>query len=153
MSSIEGVEPVSRSAWLDIEALIYEVARLVDSGQADQVHSFFAEDAVVGGAGPHDLIGRTAIREWGEARVRLGRHSRHVVSNMAIAGLGVGRARVTAYLTLYRHDGDLPGSPMPFMVGDCIDDVTRDEQGRWLIAERRVITIFAADPSAALQRR
>lgn len=132
-----------------IERLIYDVAWLIDSGRADQVHASFTEDAVVTGAGPADLLGRTMIREWGESRARARRTSRHVLSNVRVEALSDDRARASAYLLLYRRDEDEPGSTLPFLVGDSVDDLSRGEDGAWRIARRQVHAAFATSPAPA----
>ena len=137
----------------EIEAMIYEFAWLVDNGQADQVYALFVEGASMSGVGPQELIGLTAIRAWGDERANLQRVTRHICSNLRITEVDEGRARAASCFSLYRHDGELPGSTVPVMIGDCIDDVSRGEDGRWRIAKRQVNAIFPAAPSAVPVQR
>ena len=145
---MRGATTISAADAREIEAMIYEFAWLVDNGQADQVHAFFVEGASMSGVGPQELIGLAAIRTWGEARAKLQRVTRHICSNVRIDEVEEGRARAASCISLYRHDGQLPGSTIPVMIGDCIDDVSKGENGRWRIVKRQVNTIFAAAPSS-----
>ncbi|HEY6497483.1 MAG TPA: nuclear transport factor 2 family protein [Trebonia sp.] len=88
--------------------------------------------------------GRDGIDAAYAARVSRGaRLSRHVVSNIHLAGLTEDTARVVSTFRLYAADGH-PVAPNtePLTVEDCVDDFRRTTGGEWLIERRAMVHLF-----------
>ena len=61
---------ISTAIRVEIEQLVAEHHWLLDHGQADQLYTLYAEDAV--STGPMGTMeGREAIKAWGERRVKV----------------------------------------------------------------------------------
>lgn len=127
---------------IGIESLLLDHAWRLDHGAAETLHALYTENGKISGVGPV-LIGRQQIQEWGIARSKLPRKTRHVVTNLRISGEEDGVVSVTSCLTLYRHDGEGVGSSVAFLVGDYDDRVVRDESGAWLFVERNIVAAFS----------
>lgn len=139
--SAAGLAPQDRLA---IEQLIQRHAWLIDHGEADKVGELFTVDAALHGIGP-DKAGRAAIAEWGRQRAAMSeRRSRHVQSNILIEPTGPDTARGWVVLTLYRHDGPGEGSAAPLLIAEYADRYTREPDGSWRFAERRLAVLFGA---------
>jgi hypothetical protein len=133
------VDAVTRSA---IEQLITEHAWLVDHGRADRLHELYCAHGTITGAGLK-LAGREAIAAWGRERVRSGRTARHVCTNIRLVQAGENRVLGHTIITLYRSVGtEGDPSPTPMAVGDWRDVYERTPEGRWLIAERKIVVLF-----------
>ncbi|WID94971.1 nuclear transport factor 2 family protein [Bosea vestrisii] len=135
------LDPQDRAA---IEQLIQRHAWLIDHGAADRIGELFCEDAALYGIGP-DKLGRAAIAEWGRQRAALSeRRSRHLQSNVLIEPLSPETARGWVALTLYRHDGPGEGQAVPLLIAEYADCYSREPDGSWLFAERRLSVLFGA---------
>lgn len=129
---------------LAIEQLIQRHAWLIDHGRADRIGELFAQDAALYGIGP-DKLGRAAIAEWGRQRAALTeRRSRHLQSNILIEPLSPETAQGWVALTLYRHDGPGEAQAVPLLIAEYADRYSREPDGSWLFAERRLSVLFGA---------
>jgi ketosteroid isomerase-like protein len=127
-----------------IEHLINYHAWLIDHGEADRVADLFTAEAALYGVGP-DKIGRDAIAEWGRQRAAMTqRRSRHVHANILLEADGDRAARGTVILTLYRHDGAGEGQASPLLIAEYTDRYSKQPDGQWLFAERRLSVLFGA---------
>lgn len=127
---------------LDIQALTNEHAWRLDHGAADTLHELYAQDGALIGLPPADLIGREAIRQWGAARAKLPRVSRHVETNHRLAWRD-GVLHGTLYATVYRSEDGSATDTAPLMVGDY-EDIYVLERGHWRIARREIRRGFRA---------
>jgi uncharacterized protein (TIGR02246 family) len=130
------------------QRLIYQYARLVDSGQAAQVADLFTEDGVWTGADGRSMQGRAEILAAFSGRQALSRRkSRHVMTNVQIDTDGDHTATGIAYLINYRHDttgppDDGPGPARhPKFVGDYHLRFRRDND-QWRIEALRFDLAF-----------
>jgi ketosteroid isomerase-like protein len=129
----------------EIEALIAEHAWLVDHGHADRIHELYTADGCLLGIGP-DMIGREAIAAYGKGRGQMtDRTARHVCANIRLVAESADRIRGTVVNMLFRHDGPGRGLPETMAVADYEDIYARDSDGRWRIAERRLVIVFEAE--------
>src|ERR1700685_1668754 len=81
------------------QRLVFQYARLVDSGQAAQVADLFTEDGVWTGADGRSMNGRAEILAAFSGRQALSRRtSRHVMTNVQIDMDGEDAATGIAYL-------------------------------------------------------
>jgi uncharacterized protein (TIGR02246 family) len=130
------------------QRLVYQYARLVDSGQAAQVADLFTEDGVWTGADGRSMNGRAEILAAFSGRQALSRRkSRHVMTNVQIDIDGENAATGIAYLINYRHDAtgepeDGPGPARhPKFVGDYHLRFRRDND-QWRIETLRFDLAF-----------
>jgi uncharacterized protein (TIGR02246 family) len=135
------------------ERLMYEYARLVDSGRASGVAELFTDDGVWTGADGRSLNGRAEVRAAFEGRQALTRRqSRHVITNVLIDVHASDAATGIAYLINYRHDtrGEEVERPAPArhpkFVGDYHLRFRRVNDG-WRIEALRFDLLFLR-PSA-----
>lgn len=119
-----------------IQALTIEHAYKLDHGLADTLHELYIAEGELLGLPPRDLIGREALQEWGAARVKLTRTSRHVETNHRLVWDN-GTLRGTVCATVYRSDTADTSNTAPFMIGDYEDEYIQ-EAGEWKF-QRRVI--------------
>lgn len=120
-----------------IQALTIEHAYKLDHGLADTLHELYAEDGELLGLPPRDLIGREDLAQWGAARVKLARTSRHVETNHRLVWDNE-TLKGTVCATVYRSDTADTSNTAPFMVGDYEDEYVQ-EDGEWKF-QRRIIT-------------
>lgn len=129
-----------------LEALVAEVAWRLDHGAADRVAELFTETGAF--VSPlATLTGRAELAAGFGMRARQSHTTRHVHSNLRCVRDG-DAVLGTSILTVYRHDGDGPGTPRPFLVGDCEDRFACDAGDTWRIAERRIVPVFLNLPRA-----
>ena len=139
----EFLDPATARA---IERLVHEHAWLIDHGQASRVVDLYTEDGRVLGIGP-DKVGRAAIAAWADARQAMAdRQSRHVQTNLRLVQASDSTVHGTVVLTLYRHDGPGPASPIPLLVGEYADTYTNGPDGTWRFAERHLAVLFGRPP-------
>ena len=144
MIDISGTGELSPDARHAIGDLVVEHSWLIDHGYADSVPELYTDDASLLGIG-EDLVGRDAIAEWSRRRVAMrDRTSRHVCTNLRLTATAPDRAAGTVLLTLYRHDGEAAGPPLPLLVGEFDDRYERGADGRWRFAERRFSSVFTS---------
>jgi ketosteroid isomerase-like protein len=87
------------------ERLMYEYARLVDSGHASGIPDLFTDNAVWTGADGRNMNGRAELVTAFSGREALARRqSRHVITNVIVDVIDEDEATGTAYLINYRHD-------------------------------------------------
>jgi ketosteroid isomerase-like protein len=126
-----------------IQDLVTEHSHLVDHGHADRLADLYTEDGELIGLPPANLLGRRAIREWGEQRVLLTtRTSRHIESNLRVFWDG-NVLRGTLSVVMFRSDTEDVSDTRPKMVGDYEDEFARDGD-RWRIRRRIIRRAFAA---------
>lgn len=143
--SIHGVDVETRFA---IQELVTEHSYVVDHGHADRLADLYTEDGEMIGLPPANLVGRSAIREWGQTRVLLTtRTSRHIESNLRVFWEG-SVLRGTLSVIMFRSDTEDVSDTRPKMVGDYEDEYAR-EGDRWLIRRRVIRRAFAAPVLAA----
>ena len=70
------------------------------------------------------------------------RRSRHSQTNIRLDPLASDRIAGTVLLTLYRHDGEGPGSAAPVLVGEYADVYVRHVDDRWRFQERELTILF-----------
>lgn len=121
---------------LAIQALTAEHAYRLDHGASDTLHALYTADGELLGLPPQDLVGRQAIADWGAARVKLPRVSRHVETNHRL-WWGDDGLHGTLYASVYRSESAEANDTTPLMVGDY-EDLYALEDGQWRI-RRRVI--------------
>ncbi len=127
---------------LAIEALVHEHAWLIDHGHASQVAALYTEDARMLGVGP-EKVGREAIAAWAQDRETMTqRRSRHVQTNLRLEAVSPAEVRGTVVLTLYRHDGDGPGSGAPLLIGEYQDVYQQGGDGQWRFSHRGLAVLF-----------
>jgi SnoaL-like domain len=132
---------VSDADHLSLSRLVVEISWRIDHGQADRVWELFVADGVLNTSGT-PLIGHDAIRDWGRARVASTMRSRHICSGMRFTDRGHGRATGSTLLTVFMHDGDGLGAPVPAVVGEDTDEFVHTDTG-WRFASRTFETLFA----------
>jgi hypothetical protein len=132
---------VSDADHLSLSRLVVEIAWRIDHGQADRVWELFVADGVLDTSGT-PLVGHDAIRDWGRARVASTVQTRHISSGMRFIDRGSDRATGSTLLTVFMHDGDGRGRPVPVVVGEDTDEFVRSDSG-WLFASRTFQTLFA----------
>jgi hypothetical protein len=122
------------------ERLMFEYARLVDSGRASGIPELFTDDAVWTGADGRSMNGRAELVAAFSGREALARRqSRHVITNV-IVDVGVDdEATGIAYLINYRHDapGGVAENPAPAGHPKFVGDYRlrfRRGGGQWRIA-------------------
>jgi uncharacterized protein (TIGR02246 family) len=130
------------------ERLVFEYARLVDSGRASQVADLFTEDGAWLGADGRGMHGRDEIRTAFAARQAVSRRqSRHVITNVLVDVDGPDAGSGIAYLVNFRHDaeGTVAAQPAPAdhpkFVGDYHLTFRRVGE-RWQIATLRFDLAF-----------
>ena len=133
------VDPATRAA---IEQLIVEHAWRVDHGRADRLHELYCEHGSMVGAGMK-LVGKDAIAAYGRERAKSARAARHVCTNIRLVQVGPDRVQGNTIVTLYRSKGtETDPSADPMAVGDWQDVYERMPDGKWLIAERKIVVLF-----------
>jgi hypothetical protein len=122
------------------ERLLYEYARLVDSGRASGIPDLFTDDGVWTGADGRSMDGRADMVAAFSGREALARRqSRHVITNVIVDVSDDDEATGIAYLINYRHDAadGIAENPSPAghpkFVGDYHLRFRRVE-GTWRIA-------------------
>ena len=131
---------VSDADHVSLSRLVVEIAWRIDHGRADSVWELFVPDGVLDTGGT-PLTGHDAIREWGRGRAASAVRTRHICSGMRFIDRGNGRASGSTLLTVFMHDGDGPGSPVPAVVGEDTDEFVRTDAG-WRFVSRRFETLF-----------
>jgi uncharacterized protein (TIGR02246 family) len=134
------------------ERLMYEYARLVDTGQASRMEELFTEDGTWTGADGMVLDGRRQIGAAFTARQSLARRqSRHVITNVLVDVHGEGEASGVCYLINYRHDSATGTAEKPAPAGapKFVGDyhlTFRLVEGDWRIASLRFDLVFRRPP-------
>jgi uncharacterized protein (TIGR02246 family) len=130
------------------ERLMYEYARVVDSGQASKMAELFTEDGTWTAGDGRVLEGREQIRAAFTARQHLARRqSRHVITNLIVDVHSENEASGICYLVNFRHDSatgtaEKPApAAAPKFVGDYHLTFRRDA-GNWRIASLRFDLAF-----------
>lgn len=126
-----------------IAGLTAQHAWLLDTGGSDRLHELYMPDGrLLGVAG--DLNGQGAIRTWGLARKASTRRTWHSLSNLRLTSRGPDEVEATSGVTLHRHEGPGPGSPLPALVGIYRDVVVRADDGSWRFRTRSFESLFPA---------
>ena len=98
------------------QRLVFEYARLVDSGSASHVADLFTDDGEWLGSDGRGMHGQDEIRAAFAAREAVSRRqSRHVITNVLIDIDGPDKGSGIAYLVNFRHDaeGTVAAHPAP----------------------------------------
>lgn len=125
-----------------IEALLAQWARCIDTGRASEAIDLFTEDAeqrMPSGT----ATGRAAIGAGLARRQAMqSRTTRHLVSNLRLEPIADTTQQLAGHwvLTLFRSDGT--ECPAVVQVVADIDDLYQCHAGRWQIARRVVTPIF-----------
>lgn len=133
----------------EIEQLVTEHHWRLDHGQADQLHTLYAEDAV--STGPLGTMeGRDAIKAWGERRITVDAGLvRHFSGGTRLAFVDGVLCGTTYYMTFRDSQPD----PLhPASVGEFREQYVQ-EDGRWLIHRREIAPIFGGANAAAHAQR
>jgi hypothetical protein len=136
-----GDQLVADADHVQLARLVTEIAWRIDHGEADTVHELFVADGEMS-LGQTILRGQEAIRQWGRERAAATYRTRHVCTGMRFVAVGSDMAEGTCVLTVYMHDGDGPGTTVPFAVGEDIDRYVRTDQG-WRFTSRSFDQLFA----------
>lgn len=110
-------------------------------------HELYTEDGLFA-VGPQERRGRTAIRDFYEARAKRGvRTARHFVSNFRVlAGDRDGLARATGLISLYAGDQPPPlESKPPVLIADLINEYILSAEGSWRFVSHVLRPIFVGD--------
>lgn len=138
----------------EIDAVLADWAWHIDHGDYDAVVELFTEDALFV-TGAVELRGRSAIKHRYTERLVV-RSTRHMYSGLRVSPVtgDAGDARpatVRAYSTWLNFAANAP-APVDdvgvYLVADFHDILTRCDDDRWRISERRIIPVFR-DPSRA----
>jgi ketosteroid isomerase-like protein len=130
------------------ERLVYEYARLVDSGRASRIPDLFTDDAVWTGADGRSMNGRAELVSGFSGREALARRqSRHVITNVIVDVGDDEGATGIAYLINYRHDAaeGVAENPAPAGHPKFVGDYHlsfRCVGGKWRIASLRFDLAF-----------
>jgi uncharacterized protein (TIGR02246 family) len=124
---------------LAIADLLTEFGWRVDHGKADTVADLFVEDGSVS-TPKFELQGRDAIDKHFSARARDDdRVTRHVWTNLKLTALDGHRIKAETAMQTYVCHGNTPDAARELVVGDSIDIVEKDADGRWRFVERRLV--------------
>ncbi|WP_431037898.1 nuclear transport factor 2 family protein [Streptomyces sp. P6-2-1] len=132
--------PVGDADHVALSRLVTEISLRLDNGRAGTVHEL-ATDDVVFSIAEDPVLGRDALRVWGERfdRARPLPGIRHSLSNPRFLADGPDRASgtvmVTAYYVPAEGAGDIVATT-PFAVGEDHDTYVRTREG-WRLASRR----------------
>lgn len=119
-------------------------ARALDHGDADRLVALFTPDAVYDN-GRARLEGHDALAQWIRERAAAGeRTTRHVWSSLEIAPAPADPTVVAASSTwvCYAANAAAPVDAVKVWSVADFEDVFRREGDRWLVAERRIRTVF-----------
>jgi len=125
------------------ENVIIAVWYDIDVADSMQVQHYFTKDAKIW-FGTRLVEGRETIHDGYQQRIARGpRLSRHVISNVFVIRADENSAETLCCVRLYAGNGTAPlPNPEPISVADQYDKFVRDENGNWLIAERRLSNLF-----------
>lgn len=111
------------------------------------VHELYVENGLFA-VGPQERLGRTAIREFYEARAQRGvRTARHVLTNFRVlAGSRDGEMRATGTVSLYAGDKLPPLDSKPaVLIADLVNEYVREENDIWRYKTHLLCPIFVGD--------
>ena len=114
----------------------------LDHNDVDLFLSIFTDDVKYRN-GERRLAGRAEMEPFFRARAAAGRISRHFWSGLRITF--VSETEVTGRVNYMTFAGEAPlpvESTLPFVVSDVRDRYVRRPDGRWLIAEREIDSLF-----------
>ena len=136
---------VSDADHVELSRLLAEIAWRLDNHQARTVYELATED-VRFHVGPEPIVGRDALKTWGEQFDQADPLPgiRHSLSNARFVADGTDRAVSTSMLTAYfvPDDGaEAIVATAPFAVGEDHDTFVRTAEG-WRIASRRWEQLF-----------
>ena len=126
-----------------IERAITDFWWEVDRNLGRQACAYFTEDAYFD-LGGKPLVGHEAIAGFYTGREARGpRTTRHLVQNFQVRPVSPDEATALYLMAIYGADGE-PVHPaaLPILLCDVEDRLVRREDGRWLIAEHRLIALF-----------
>jgi ketosteroid isomerase-like protein len=133
----------------DIDAVMSDWAWYIDHDGIDELMDLFTEDARYL-AGNVRLSGRDEIAQRYRARTRYGaRSTRHVYSGLRLTEVTPTAVRATSTWVCYAANAAAPvQSAAVYLVADFIDRLSYCADGRWRLAERRIVDVFR-EPSLA----
>jgi ketosteroid isomerase-like protein len=155
------VTDIAPAPWLtallraEIDAVLADWAWHLDHGDYDAVVALFTENALFI-TGAIELRGRSAIKSRYTERVVV-RSTRHTYSGLRVSPVAAGSAHggrpasVRARSTWVNFAANAPAPVNDvgvYLVADFDDVLTRCEDERWRISERRIIPVFR-DPARA----
>jgi hypothetical protein len=111
------------------------------------VHELYAEHGLFA-VGPQERRGRTAIREFYEARAKRGvRTARHVLTNFRVVPGSTARTmRATGMVCLYAGDQAPPLESKPaVLMADLVNEYVRADDGLWLYESHMLRPVFIGD--------
>jgi len=111
------------------------------------VHELYVEDGLFA-VGPQERRGRTAIREFYEARAKRGvRTARHVLTNFRVLpGLRDGEMRATGTVSLHAGDKAPPLDSKPaVLIADLVNEYVREGDGVWRYKSHLLRPVFVGD--------
>lgn len=141
-NTMDGVDRRPDAATCEaLAALLVEFVWLIDHGRAGEVPALFTPQACLSSQGVRS-VGRPALQARFEARAaRNDIASRHVLSNLRLVQCSPDRISGWLLMTVYKtspQEGPAPSA----VVAEVEDVYLRCADGRWLIDERRVTTVF-----------
>ena len=122
-----------------LEELIYAGGWLTDHGRAGELPDTMAPEATVHGLGPEPM-NHAAFTEWARRRAaQTARRTRHHIGNVQLTAMADGRVRGTSVVVIWAIEGN--STPQPGFIGSWEDIFVRTADGRWLVQERKLISI------------
>jgi 3-phenylpropionate/cinnamic acid dioxygenase small subunit len=136
----------------EICGLLYRYAERLDAGDFDGVAALFERATFRSSARPRPRRGRDQVRAVYDAVIL---HdgtpgTKHVISNVLIAGDGPAMATSRCYFTVLQGAGDRPLPPI--LAGRYHDQFERSDGG-WSFRDRLVLPDLVGDLTAHLRRR
>lgn len=141
----DSAEPVDVAFEHACARLVLDLARFTDSGDYTAALALFSDDATMDRDG-EVFRGIAALRQ-AYAQRPANRITRHVLSNIVVQRDGADRARVSSYVTVYRHivDPEHPEPPYRKAGADVLgqyEDRLVHTAGGWRLASRITRTVF-----------
>jgi hypothetical protein len=140
-----GVDAMPAGAWavrFEIERLVHSWCHHLDQAEYPQLLALFTDQGRYVFEGRWDIRGQAALKAWYDKRKTEDRVSRHCATNLRLTLRSEGVASATGIVTVYRHIGADIGSTIPAAVLDLEDRYQLGVDGRWRIAEHRLIEVF-----------
>lgn len=134
MSTIHG--GVDAATGWELHRLIVEFTWKLDHAEPAGFGELFEPDGSFTAAGQAHR-GRLEIQGFADRRAVQERTTRSVLSNHRLVRISDSVIEGTVLVTLYLHDGELPGEPVAQAVTEYRDVYARQEHDGWRFRERR----------------